>query len=244
MPTHEQNLLLGSLPSDTLARLATHLEISEVPMMGELYAPGDRIRRVYFPLDGVVSMTTTVSGSMAEVATVGREGFVGLPVFLGTRIATLRTFMQVGGSLSCMPAAEFSDFVQDDSAFRSMMFRYTEAMLRQVGQSVVCNQRHTLSQRTARWLLTTHDRVPGDEFHLTHEFLAAMLGVRRAGVTVAAGLLQDAGLIRYRRGEITVLDREGLERVSCECYRVVRESYAALLNERDLAVEESPIGSP
>lgn len=229
MPTPEHNLLLSALPATTLQRLECHLTTADIPVTGELHAPGDELTRVHFPLSGVVSMTTTVSGTVGEVATVGCEGMVGLPVVFGTNIALLRASMQVGGAVASMPAAIFAQILEEDAALRSLISRYVETVLRQVGQSVVCNQRHTLRQRCARWLLTTRDRVPGDEFHLTHESLAVMLGVRRAGVTVAAGALQRAGLIRYRRGLITILDRYGLEKVSCECYRVVQDAYNQLL---------------
>lgn len=224
-------MLLCALPADSLERLSRKLATVSVPVKGELYAPSEKMNRVYFPLDGVVSMTTIVSGTVSEVTTVGCEGMIGLPVFFGTDVAQLRTFLQVGGTLAYMDATTFSDMVHDDEALRSLMFRYTEAVLRQIGQSVVCNQRHTLKQRCARWLLTTQDRVIGDEFRLTHEFLAAMLGVRRAGVTVTAGALQRAGLIRYRRGVVTILDRAGLECVTCECYGVVRDAYAQLIGQ-------------
>lgn len=234
-----KNLLIASLPAPTQARLAPHLRTSRVPLRGDLFLPGEEITRVYFPLDGVVSVTTPVSGSLAEVATVGREGFVGLPLLFGTPTARMHTFMQVAGNLWHMPAEAFRDLLGEDPAFRAGMLHYAEAMFRQVGQSVVCNQRHTLSQRTARWLLTTHDRIPGDSFHLTHEFLAAMLGVRRAGVTVAAGVLQSQGLISYRRGEITILDRAGLERVACECYGVVHDAFAELVGETEYAASAS-----
>lgn len=229
MTTHEQNLLLGALPANTLERLRSHLTTVEIPVGGELHLPGDEVERVHFPMTGVVSITTIVSGTIGEVATVGCEGMVGLPVVFGTNVALLRASMQVGGLVAHMPAAIFAEMLDEDAALRSLMFRYAETVLRQVGQSVVCNQRHTLRQRCARWLLMTRDRVPGDEFHLTHESLAIMLGVRRAGVTVAAGALQRAGLIRYRRGLITILDRHGLEKVSCECYRVVQNAYTQLL---------------
>lgn len=229
MATHEQNLLLGALPATTLERFKCHLTTVDIPVTGELHAPGDVLTRVHFPLSGVVSLTTMVSGTVGEIATTGCEGMVGLPVVFGTNVALLRASMQVGGAVAHMPAAIFAQMLEEDAALRSLIFRYAQTVLRQVGQSVVCNQRHTLRQRCARWLLTTRDRVPGDDFHLTHESLAVMLGVRRAGVTVAAGALQRAGLIRYRRGLITILDRHGLEKVSCECYRVVQDAYNQLL---------------
>lgn len=224
-----RNLLLQALPPESLERLMPHISESSLDMAEELYAPGDVMASVYFPIDGVVSVTTSVDGGEGEVATVGYEGFVGLPVLFGVQTAQMRTFMQIGGSLATVSSAVFAAALRDDEALSSLMLRYAQAIFFQVAQSVVCNQRHTLRQRSARWLLTTHDRVRGDDFHLTHEFLAQMLGVRRAGVTVAAGELQEAGHITYRRGTVRILDRLGLERVSCECYELVREAYERII---------------
>jgi CRP-like cAMP-binding protein len=236
MPEITRNILLASLPPDSLDRLRPHLSRVLTPTGTVLYDPGAVMDKVYFPLDAAVSIVTNVSGSEGEVATVGLEGMVGLPVLLSTRVAQMRSFLQIGGTLVALSADEFMSVVDEDPALRGLMLRYAQALFMQVGQSVVCNQRHTLRQRCARWLLTTHDRVDGDEFHLTHEFLAMMLGVRRAGVTVAAGALQRAGLIRYRRGTVKILDREGLENVSCECYFKIRDAY-------DRIVGAEPVGA-
>lgn len=229
MANYEQNLLLGSLPAESLERLSTYLTPVKVATGADLYEPGQEMIRVFFPLDCVVSNTTVVSGTMGEVATIGCEGVVALPVVFGTNSTHLRSFLQIGGNLAAAPSDAFSALIREDAVLRGLILRYMQALFLQVGQSVVCNQRHSLLQRCARWLLMTRDRVPGNEFHLTHEFLAAMLGVRRAGVTVAAGELQRAGLIHYRRGSITILDRAGLERVSCECYGVVCRAYNRLV---------------
>lgn len=231
MAIYDENLLLRSLPAGSASRLADQLVTIETPSRTELYEPGDTITRVYFPLDSVISMTAPVSGNWGEVATVGQEGMVGLPTLFGTHMANMRFFVQIGGRIAVAPAHRFIDMLRTDDALRKVMLRYAHAMFTQIGQSVVCNQRHSLRQRCARWLLMTHDRVPGDQFHLTHEHLAVMLGVRRAGVTVAAGNLQKAGLIRYRRGEITIIDRAGLEQVSCECYHVVADVYDRLVGQ-------------
>lgn len=224
-----RNLLLQALPPESLDRLVPHISETTLDIAEELYAPGDIVTSVHFPIDGVVSMTTSIDNGEGEVATIGFEGFVGLPVLFGVHAAQMRTFMQIGGTLASLPGALFATAVREDEALNGLMLRYAQAAFFQVGQSVVCNQRHTLRQRAARWLLTTHDRVRGDEFHLTHEFLAEMLGVRRAGVTVAAGELQDAGYITYRRGTVRILDRAGLESVACSCYDVVWDAYERII---------------
>lgn len=230
LPYHE-NLLVRALPPESAGRLADLFVTIEAPSRMELYEPGDTVTRVYFPLDSVISMTAPIDATQGEVATVGQEGMIGLPTLFGTDMANMRFFVQIGGRIAVAPADRFTELLRTDEAVRNMMLRYAHAMFTQIGQSVVCNQRHSLRQRCARWLLMTHDRVPGDQFHLTHEFLAVMLGVRRAGVTVAAGNLQKAGLIRYRRGEITIVNREGLEKVSCNCYRLVTNVYDRLVGQ-------------
>ena len=225
------NLLLNALPPASAKSLSEHLEIMDAPARMELFEPGDAIKKVYFPIDSVVSITAPVGGANGEVATVGLEGMIGLPAIFGTNLANMRLFVQIAGKIAVLDADHFRQAVDQDEAVRAVMLRYANALFLQIGQSVVCNQRHSLRQRSARWLLMTHDRVPGDQFHLTHEFLAVMLGVRRAGVTVAAGNLQKAGLIRYRRGEITIVDRPGLESVSCECYRFIADMYQQLIGQ-------------
>ena len=239
MATYDENFLLRALPPESVDRLSHHLVIVEAPSHAELYEAGDVVNRVYFPLDSVISMTASVGTAQGEVATVGHEGMIGLPTLFGTTFVNMRFFVQIGGRIAVAPADRFVEQIQSDPDLRSALLRYAHAMFTQIGQSVVCNQRHSLRQRCARWLLMTHDRVPGDQFHLTHEALAVMLGVRRAGVTVAAGNLQKAGLIRYRRGEIAILDRAGLEEVSCECYRLVADVYDRLIGSgvsKDTAV--------
>jgi CRP-like cAMP-binding protein len=227
-PALDQNLLLRALPQASLERLRPHISVLDLAVQTDLYAPDDRFEKVYFPLTGVVSITIPIDGTQGEVATVGYEGMVGLPVVFGTNIAKMHGFMQIGGAVAAVSTGDFARFLDEDRDLRAIALRYAQALFVQIGQSVVCNQRHTLRQRCARWLLMTQDRA-GDEFHLTHEFLAEMLGVRRAGVTVVAGNLQRAGLIRYRRGAIAILNRSGLERISCECYGVVRQTYERLM---------------
>ena len=237
MPDLTRNLLLSTLPPDSLERLRPHLSTVTLPTGTVLFEPGDAVTTVYFPLDSAVSVVTDVGTGEGEVATIGLEGMVGLPVLLATNTAQMRAFLQIGGSLIALSAAELLAASDDDPSVRGLMLRYAHALFMQIGQSVVCNQRHTLRQRCARWLLTTHDRVEDNDFHLTHEFLAMMLGVRRAGVTVAAGALQRAGLIRYRRGTVRILDRDGLEAVSCECYFKIRDAYARIVGAAPVPVE-------
>jgi CRP-like cAMP-binding protein len=231
MGHYDENLLLRALPPESAAKLAGHLSVIDAASKVELYEPGEIVSRVYFPLDSVISMTAPLGTTQGEVATVGQEGMIGLPTIFETDMANMRFFVQIGGRIATAPADQFAILLKSDDILRTIMLRYAHAIFSQIGQSVVCNQRHSLRQRCARWLLMTHDRVPGDQFHLTHESLAVMLGVRRAGVTVAAGNLQKAGLIKYRRGEITILNRTGLESVSCECYRLVSDVYDRLIGQ-------------
>jgi CRP-like cAMP-binding protein len=185
---------------------------------------------VYFPHTCVMSIIVPLKGDvMVEAGTVGREGFLGVPILLGADSTSTQAIVQVAGSGSRVSASFFRRLSEEDAEFRRFCLRYAQALLEQTSQSVACNGRHDLSERCARWLLMTHDRVDADHFHLTHEFLATMLGVRRATVTVAAAILQRAGLIRYSRGNVSIVDRAGLEAASCECYDAVRRKYDALL---------------
>lgn len=195
--------------------------------------PGEPIRSVYFPVTAVASHLTSMDdGSGVEIATVGNEGMVGAQVFLGTRTVGSRDFaqVQVPGDLLVFEADVFREEAQDGE-FHGVLERYVQAYLRQVSQQVACNGLHNVEERCSRWILLTHDRVGGDEFPLTQEFLSQMLGVRRASVTVAAGTLQKAGFIRFRHGRVSILDRRGLEEASCECYRVLREEFDRLLSD-------------
>jgi CRP-like cAMP-binding protein len=188
------------------------------------------ITHVWFPVSGVISLAVTMKDdAMVEVATIGNEGLVGLPVALGVDRGMAKALGQVPGEAMKIRADAFKRALQEHSELRDMVQRYTVAMMKQITQSTACNHVHTVQERMCRWLLMTHDRVGADEFRLTQEFLAAMLGVRRPSVTVCAGKLQKAGLIRYQHGRICVLDRAGLEACSCECYEVVRREFDRLL---------------
>lgn len=230
MSDEPRNRLLEALPPAELRALRPYLERVELQQREALFEPDLPIPFVYFPETAVVSLTNVLrEGGNVEIGTSGREGMAGLPVFLGEDAGTTRAFAQIPGVAFRVEAATFSRLAGSPGPLHALLLRYTQAFLTQVAQTAACNGAHLVEQRCARWLLMTHDRVDGDEFPLTHEFLAFMLGVRRAGVTLAMGGLQDAHLVRYVRGRVTVADRAGLERVSCECYAVVRAQYERLL---------------
>jgi CRP-like cAMP-binding protein len=225
------NQLLALLAPDVRARLAQSMERVSLALKEVVYEAGAPITCVYFPLGGVISLVVTMAdGGTVEVATIGKEGMTGIPVFLGSNHSAMKAFSQVPGEAFRLPVDAFKrELAESDGAFRTVAGRYAQAMMNQIAQGVACNHLHSIEERTARWLLMTHDRVGKDEFPLTQEFLSQMLAVRRPSVTIAAGLLEKAALITYKRGRITILDRAGLERAACECYAVVRKEYERLL---------------
>jgi CRP-like cAMP-binding protein len=226
----ERNQLLRGLPAAAFEQLAPHLEPVELEARQVLWEPDTLIRAVYFPRTAVASLLTPLSDEAAvESATVGYEGMVGAPVVLGAPATHTKAIAQIAGAAARVDAARFRDWLWEAEGALPYFLRYAQAQLEQTAQSVACNRKHELEERCARWLLASRDRVGGDRFALTHEFLAAMLGVRRAGVTVALGLLQRAGLIGYTRGRVTILDAERPGQASCECYRVVRAQHERLL---------------
>jgi CRP-like cAMP-binding protein len=230
----ERNNLLKALPAGVYARLLPHLESAEVQSKHVLWKPNAPIRSVYFPRSCVLShLVLLAAESPVEAATVGREGFAGVPVLLGADSTSTETLVQVAGELVRLPVTALREVQAHDGALTALLLRYAQALYEQTAQSVACNRRHSLEERCSRWLLMTRDRIGTDVFALTQEFLAAMLGVRRASVTLAAGMLQQAGLITYCRGRITILDPERLEEASCECYGVVKQKYEHLLGARD-----------
>lgn len=197
---------------------------------GVLFEQGERIRHVYFPVDGFISQLVPVDGRMnLEVELVGNEGMLGVAAVLGINIAPLQALVQGSGSCWRMSVGNFRREIEASRALRRELHRYIYVLMVQLSQSAACLSFHVLDARLARWLLMTHDRAPSDEFYLTHEFLAQMLGVRRVGVTTAAGLLQRRGLLSYNRGTITILDRTGLEAASCSCYQASRNAYERML---------------
>ncbi len=226
------NRLLGALPAEDYARLNEQLQRRDVEQKQDMGGAGQRIDEVHFPVDAVVSILTRMDdGPSVEIATIGNEGVVGLTVAWGGDAMNPREIatVQAPGEVESMDAGAFRAELQRQGALASLIERYTLAFFSQVSQQVACNGLHSVEQRCARWLLLTHDRVGVDEFPMTHEFLAQMLGVRRASVTVTAGILQRAGFVEFRRGRVTVVDRDGLEGSACECYGVTREVYDRLL---------------
>ena len=227
-PLH--NRLLAALPTSDYDRIAQYLRVQSTTIGDTLHESGRRIDDVYFPNSGVFSITTPMrDGSLVEVATVGREGMLGVGVFLGDRAGAGRTFQQVGnGPVVALAVSRFIKETGAGGAFRQIVARYAQATLLQTMQCAACNARHDVTERCCRWLLQTHDRVDADDFGLKHEFLAVMLGVRRPTVTVVLRGLQDTGLIASRYGRMRVLKRKQLEAASCECYAVIREHFARL----------------
>src|SRR3954447_5942539 len=224
------NRLLAALPGEVYETLRPHLDVVAMSHKDVAYEPDGRIAHVYFPIGCIVSLVAIMDdGSMYELATVGKEGMVGLPLFLETETAPFRAFTQVPGQAIRLDADVFVDALGHSPALVRLLHRYVQVLFNQVAWSSACNRAHSTEQRCARWLLMTHDRVASDRYLLTQEFLGQMLGVPRPRVNRAAGALQKAGLIRYVRGRIRVLDRAGLEAASCECYRFIRAEYDRLL---------------
>jgi CRP-like cAMP-binding protein len=225
-----QNRLLNLLPTEDYERLRPHLQPVEFEHKHLLYEADQHIEYVHFLETGVASLVNTMkNGDAAEVGTIGNEGMVGLPVVFGDSQAPTSVYMQVAGRGLQMKAKTFWEEMQGSATLRTVMLHYAHAFFNQVAQSAACNTFHDLLRRCCRWLLMTHDRMQRDEFPLTQEFLAMMLGVQRPGVTLAAGELQRIGLIRYTRGHITILDHEALIKRSCECYAVSTREFDRLL---------------
>lgn len=221
-----RNAILAALPGDELSRLSRSLELVDARVREQVYQPGGAIPEVYFPLASVFSMVGMADERvLVEVATVGREGMVGLPVFLGAASTPHAAFCQVPGAAVKVTAHALRQVLADDGALHQALSRYTQATMVQIAQNVVCNSTHATAQRAARWLLTTRDRVDADKFELTQEFLSQMLGVRRQTASDVARQLQADGLIRYRRGNIIITDGPGLERAACSCYGIVRAEF-------------------
>ncbi len=226
-----RNRMLGCLPEADRARLQSRLTPMHLEIKKVLFEPGKPVDSVYFPLNGVVSLVTPIEdGAIVEVATVGNEGVVGVPLVLGGSLA-VRAISQVSGWVLRMDAGTFLAELERPGALRDLTDDYLQALFGQISQAAACNRLHTNEERLSRWLLMSHDRVGTDEFGITHEFLGQMLGSRRATVTLSAGILQAAGLIKYHRGQVTIVDRHGLEQVSCECYGVIRAELESVLTK-------------
>jgi CRP-like cAMP-binding protein len=225
------NDLLNKLPRNELEAISPDLEPVQLAFKHVLHAPFETIENVFFLTRGVASLVNEPeTGDIIEVATVGREGLVGFPVLLGTNSVPTRAIMQIPGEALRMTVRDFRRMLERTPTLRDRLLRYTMALINQIAQGVSCNRLHEVQERCARWLLQTHDRVDDDNFPMTHEFLAQMLGVHRPTVTVAVAMLSKGGLIDYARGRITVVNRPGLEAASCSCYRVIRNEYERLLS--------------
>jgi CRP-like cAMP-binding protein len=225
----DRSFLLAALTDDEYKQISGRVEPVDLPVRDDVYRPGEVIAYVYFPLTAVFSILAELDGEASlEVATIGREGMVGLPVFLGVPTTPHRAVPQIPGTALRMSAEDLRASVINGGGLHRQIQRYVQAMIVQLSQNVACNQLHTTEERAARWLLMTADRVDSATFPLTQEFLAQMLGVRRGTVSLTAGLLQSAGLISYRRGVITIEDRDGLVDAACDCYRILKAEFDAL----------------
>ena len=227
-----QNHLLASLPEEHYERLLPHLEPVSMPLGEVVYESGIQMRHVFFPTTAIVSLLYVMEdGASAEIAIVGNEGIVGVSLFMGGESTPSRAAVQSAGEAYRLPGRILKAEFEHGGPLQHLLLRYTQALLTQMAQTAVCNRHHTLDQQFCRWLLLSIDRLPSDELVMTQELIANMLGVRREGVTEAAGNVQKAGLIKYHRGHITVIDRPGLEARVCECYAVVKKEFDRLLPE-------------
>jgi CRP-like cAMP-binding protein len=225
-----RNHLLETLPDDVYERLRPHLELRELKLGEVLYEPGERLPYVYFPASTIISLLYVMEdGASAEIAIVGNEGILGISLFMGGESTTSRAVVQSAGLAFQLKVQWLDEEFARFGSFLHLMLRYTQALITQMAQTAVCNRHHSVDQQLCRWLLLSLDRLRSNDLSMTQELIANMLGVRREGVTEAAGKLQKAGLIHYQRGRITVLDRSGLEARSCECYQVVKSEYDRLL---------------
>ena len=227
-----QNHLLAALPAAEFERLSPHLELASMPIGMILYEPGGQMQHAYFPTTAIVSLHYVMeSGASAETAGVGNEGVVGISLFMGGDSTPSSAVVQTAGHAYRLESRVLKQEFGRAGAMRGLLLRYTQALITQMFQTAACNRHHSVEQQLCRWLLLTLDRGPARELVMTQELVASMLGVRREGITQAAGNLQRAGIIRYRRGHIAVLERSGLEHLACECYGVVKKELGRLLSD-------------
>jgi len=228
-----QNQLLAALPAVDYERLLAHLEFVTLPLGLVVFESGSKLRHLYFPASGIVSLLYAMeSGASTEIAVIGNEGVVGIALFMGGESTPSRAVVQSAGHGYRLKAAVLKKEFELGGPLQYLLLRYTQALIAQMTQTAVCNRHHTVDQQLCRWLLLSLDRLPSNKLAMTQELIANMLGVRREGVTEAAGKLQEAGLIHYTRGHITVLDRPKLEARVCECYAVVKKEMDRLLPEK------------
>jgi CRP-like cAMP-binding protein len=233
-PTHPaapiRNKILNLVPANELEKVLDRCELATIESKEIVFRRGEPIRHIYFPENCVISLVTELKdGDSVEAMTVGSDGFVGMPIFHGVPESRLKAIGQITGETRRIPVDPFRQLVRECRDLDRLLHRYSQFIFETVSQSAACNRLHVIEQRCARWLLMSQDRVGRDQFDLTQEFLAEMLGVRRPGVTVAMGVLEKAGLITHSRGSITVVDRPGLEKASCECYQTIRDRQAELI---------------
>jgi CRP-like cAMP-binding protein len=225
-----QNRLLAALPEAEFVRIAPHLQLVPMLLGDSLYEPGGQLQHVFFPTTAIVSLLYVMeSGASAEIAGVGNEGMLGIALFMGGDTTPSSAVVQTAGQGYRLPGRVLKEEFSRGGQMQQLLLRYTQALLTQMCQTSACNRHHSIAQQLCRWLLLTLDRLPSNELIMTQELVANALGVRREGVTEAAGHLQAAGCIRYRRGHIAVLDRAGLEARACECYQVVKTEFTRLL---------------
>jgi len=229
MNSSQTNNILAALPGSALEKFARNLRPVQLKVGDVLYEPEERIEHVYFPTEGVISLLTAFGdGATVEAGVIGREGMLGTAVVMGAKTTPHQALVQADGHALKMAAHDLKATLEGDGLLLDLLLHFTNALFTQVAQTAGCNRAHSLEQRLARWLLLTHDRVEQDEFAITQDFLSRMLGVRRAGVSVAANTLREMRAIDYRRGKVVVLDRSGLENASCECYSIVKAEYDRL----------------
>ena len=233
MHNPNQNHLLAALPTAEFERLSAHLELVALPLGESLYEPGVQMRHAYFPTTSIISLHyVTETGAASEVAGVGHEGVVGISLFMGGNTTTSAAVVQTAGHAYRLERRVLKQEFDLGGRLQHLLLRYTQALATQVGQTAACNRHHSIDQQLCRWLLVTLDRMTTGDLVMTQQLVASLLGVRREGITEAAGKLQAAGLIRYRRGHIEVLARAGLEKRSCECYETVRREFDRLLCDK------------
>jgi CRP-like cAMP-binding protein len=225
-----ENHILDSLPAEERQRLFPHLTLVEMPLGMVLYESGEALRHIYFPIDSIVSLLYVMKdGASAEIAIVGNEGAIGVSLFMGGETTPSRAIVQSAGFAYRLTGRRLKQEFERHGQLLHVLLRYTQSLITQMAQTAVCNRHHSVDQQLCRWLLLSLDRLPSNRLDMTQELIANMLGVRREGVTGAAGKLQEKGVIRYSRGHITVLDRPKLEKLSCECYAVVKKETDRLL---------------
>jgi CRP-like cAMP-binding protein len=225
-----QNHLLSALPAEEYSLIESRLDPVRLQLGQVLYESGDRLSHVYFPTTAVISLLYIMeNGGTAEIGIAGNNGLIGYALFMGGETTSSRAVVQIAGDAVRMTGPDVKSAFARGGVFQKVLLRYTQSLITQISQTAVCNRLHSVEQQLCRWLLINHDQLPADKIVMTHDLIANMLGVRREGVSLAAARLKEVGVIEYKRGTITVLEREKLESVACECYKVVRDEYDRLL---------------